>query len=92
MLNEAASSKTVTAAVDVYVSDFGELKAVPSRFSRSRDALVLQKDMWKVAMLRPIKQTPLAKTGDSERAQILAEFTLEACNEKSSGIVADLTV
>ena len=90
--NEEATAKTVTAAVDVYVSDFGELKAVPSRFSRSRDALVLQKDMWKVAMLRPIKQTPLAKTGDSERAQILAEFTLEACNEKSSGIVADLTV
>lgn len=88
---ESATTKTVTAAVDVYVSDFGELKAIPSRFSRSRDALILQKDMWKVAMLRPVKQTPLAKTGDSDRRQILAEYTLESCNEKASGIVADLT-
>lgn len=86
-----ASEKTVYASADVYVSDFGTLKIVPNRFQRARDALVLQKDMWKVAYLRPVKQTPLAKTGDSERRQIIAEYTLEACNEAASGIVADLT-
>jgi hypothetical protein len=34
---------------------------------------------------------PLAKTGDSERKEILSEFALEARNEKASGGVFDLT-
>jgi hypothetical protein len=29
---------------------------------------------------------PLAKTGDSDRKQILTEYTLEARNEKSGGM------
>jgi len=32
----------------------------------------------------------LAKTGDSEKTQLLAEFTLEVKNEAAHGIVADL--
>jgi hypothetical protein len=34
---------------------------------------------------------PLAKTGDSERKEVLSEYTLEARNEKSSGGVFDNT-
>ena len=34
---------------------------------------------------------PLAKTGDSDRRQILSEYALVARNEKSSGCVFDLT-
>jgi hypothetical protein len=34
---------------------------------------------------------PLAKTGDSDRRQILSEYTLVARNEKSSDRVFDLT-
>lgn len=74
-----------------YESDFGTLKVVPNRFQRTRDVLVLQDDMWAVAYLRPIFSFPLAKTGDSEKKEILAEYGLVARNEKSSGIVADLT-
>jgi len=33
----------------------------------------------------------IAKTGDSDAKQILCEYTLESRNEKSSGIIADLT-
>jgi hypothetical protein len=47
--------------------------------------------MWKIAYLRPLHSIQLAKTGDSDRKQLLVEWTLEACNEKSSGLVADLT-
>jgi hypothetical protein len=46
--------------------------------------------MWAVAVLRPMSTTPLAKTGDSDRRQLLTEFTLEARQEKSSGAVRDL--
>lgn len=90
---EDAKSKKIVASVDVYESDFGRLKVVPNRFMRSRDVLVLQMDMWAMATLpgRNMVSTVLAKTGDSDRKQILSEYTLEARNEKASGGVFDVT-
>lgn len=81
----------INTAVDIYVSDFGELRVVPNRFMRARDMLVLQMDMWALASITDFEETPLAKTGDSDRVQILSEYTLVSRNEKASGIVADLT-
>ena len=54
---------------------------------------MLQMDMWKLCYLpgRKMVSIPLARTGDSERRQILCEYALEACNEKASGGVFDLT-
>ena len=90
---EDTKSKKIVASVDAYESDFGTLKVVPNRFMRARDVLVLQMDMWAVAYLKGRKMVSkaLAVTGDSERHQILSEYTLEARNEKASGLVADLT-
>lgn len=90
---EDTRAKKIVASVDAYESDFGTLKVVPNRFQRSRDVLVLQMDMWAVAFLKGRKMVsiPLAKTGDSERRQILSEYTLVSRNEKASGLVADLT-
>ena len=81
---------TVVGAADVYVSDFGEHMIVPNRFQRDRTALVLDMDYWKVATLRPIQQIMLAKTGDSEKREMLVEYTLVASNPNASGKVADL--
>ena len=86
-----ASDKKLVTAIDVYVSDFGDVRVVPNRFQRSRSALVLDMDMWAMATLRQFTQTALAKTGDSDRVQILSEYTLEARNEAASGGVFDLT-
>lgn len=88
---KGAEDKTLVAAIEIYQSDFGDLEIIPNRFSRNRSALVLQKDMWATSYLRPVSITDLAKTGDSERRQIVGEYTLESRNEKASGIVADLT-
>jgi hypothetical protein len=87
------ADRKITAAVDVYESDFGRLKITPNRFMRARDALVLQMDMWGYASLpgRNMISFPLAKTGDSDWKEILCEYTLEARNEKASGGVFDLT-
>lgn len=82
---------TIVGAADVYVSDFGSLDIVANRFSRSRSALVVDPSMWKLAYYQRYKTEDLAKTGHSDRKMLSVEFTLEACNEKSSGIVADLT-
>lgn len=89
---EDTKDKKIVAAVDVYESDFGTLKIMPNRNNpRTRDALILQMNMWALAYLRNMRRTPLAKTGDSEREQILCEYTVEARNEKASGGVFDLT-
>jgi len=82
---------TIVAGADVYVSDFGEVSMVYSQFSRTRSALVVDPDMWKLCYYQPFKVEDLAKTGHSARQLLSVEFTLEACNEKSSGVVADLT-
>lgn len=88
---DKSEDKTLTAALDVYVSDFGELKAVPNRRMRTRDVFVLDPDMWAVAYLRPFFTQDLAKTGDSIRKQIVAEYTLEAKNPKANGAVLDIS-
>ena len=90
---EEAKSKKIVASVDAYESDFGTLKVVPNRFTRTRDVLVLQMDMWAVAYLngRKFVSFPIAKTGDSDVKEILSEYGLEARNEKSGGGVFDNT-
>ena len=84
---------TLHTSFDVYESDFGNLRIVPNRFQQARDALILQADMWAVAFLpgRNMAEYELAKTGDTERKQLLSEYTLECRQEAANGIVADLT-
>jgi len=86
----ANTPTTIIGAADVYMSDFGTMSIVPNRFMRVRDALVLDPEYAALAYLRPFQTNELAKTGDSEKTQILAEFTLEVKNEAAHGIVADL--
>ena len=88
---DAGADATLYTSVDVYASDFGQLQVVPNRFSRDRDAYVLDMDYWGVAFLRDFSMHELAKTGDSEKRQLLVEATLESRNEGASGLVADLT-
>jgi hypothetical protein len=81
----------IVAGADVYVHDFGRINMVYSQFSRTRSALVVDPDMWKLCYYQPFKVEDLAKTGHSDRQLLSVEFTLEACNELASGVVADLT-
>jgi hypothetical protein len=83
---------TIIGAADVYMSDFGTMSVVPNRFMRVRDALVLDPEYAALAYLRPFQTNDLAKTGDSENTQLLAEVTLEVKNEAAHGIIADLNM
>jgi hypothetical protein len=82
---------TILAGADLYQSDFGVLQIVPNRFMRTRDALVLDPEYAALAYLRPFQTNELAKTGDSDNTQILAELTLEVQNEAAHGGAFDLT-
>lgn len=75
--------------IDIYVTNWGRVEFMPSRQIRSRDVLVLQDDMFAVAELRPIKSGKLAKTGDSDKYEMVAEFTMESRNEAASGGIFD---
>ena len=86
-----AEDETIYASVDVYKSDFGTLKAVPSLFQRTRDVWILQSDKWNVAWLRPYATKDIAATGDAVKKQLVAEYALEALNPKSSGAVLDIS-
>lgn len=82
---------TLTTAIKVYESDFGDLKAVTNRFQRNRTAFVLQSDMWQIAWLDAIRIDDLAKTGDSMKKLLVCEYGLLARNEAASGVIADLS-
>lgn len=85
-----ADDKKLTATVSVYIGDFGTFKVVNSRFQRAKDAFLLQSDLWATAWLRKYQTIDIAKVGDSTRAMILAELTLEARQEAGSALITDL--
>lgn len=85
-----SEDKKLFASVDVYVSDFGTLKAVPNRFQRVRDVFTLETEKWKLCFLRPFFTQDLSVTGDSIRKQILAEYALECSAPKANGVIADI--
>ena len=87
----SADDKKLVNSVMVYEDDFNTLKVVPDRFSRTRDAVLIDNDYAKIAYLRPFDTWDLATTGSSIRKQIEVEWSLEVSNPAAHGIVADLT-
>ena len=81
----------IVAGADVYVSDFGEVQFVPSRFCSSRDALGIDPDYWSVATLDSLKVIDLAKTGLATRKAMYQEVALVSRNEAASFVIRDLT-
>ena len=89
--NIEASSKKLIASVDVYESDFGMQRIILDRYMDTDKIVQMQKDMWGVAMLRPVKHTPIAKVGSSRRGMVEAEWCVVSLNEAASGKVIELT-
>ena len=82
---------TIVAGADIYVSDFGEVQFVPSRFCSARDALIVDPEYWEIGTLDPLGVQDLAKTGLSTRKMLSVEWALKCLNEAASGVVADLS-
>ena len=85
------AGKKLNTAFDIYVSDFGEITIIPSIFQASGTVTLIHPDYVKLAYLRPFQKLPLAKTGDSQKVQILQEWTLEMSNEKAHGAIYALS-
>jgi hypothetical protein len=103
--NVDQAGKKLTAAVDVYESDFGIVNIILDRFVGTVDvglginsatasgynrAWFLQLDTWEISVLRPLKHVPLPPGGDAVRGMVLTELTLTAYVEKWNGVLGNI--
>lgn len=83
--------REISYAADVYMTSFGTIEIQPSRYTGDNAVYGIQSDMWKIATARDWQTSALPADGDFEKEQVLAEKSLEACNEASSFAIYDLT-
>lgn len=84
--------RKVTNNVEVYVDPLGtEIRFVPCRHCPTDVVYAVDPEYVEFTTLRNFQTKELAKTGDSERKQILVEYTMEVRNEKAHCAVYDLT-
>ena len=97
---DQAEDRRLVTSIDVYESDFGTLQVAPNRFIRGanstaakigQDAFILEMDYFAVAFLRDFSLQNPAQTKDADQRFMVVEYTLVSRNEKSSGMVTDLT-
>jgi hypothetical protein len=88
---DKAEDKTLTATLEVYIGPFGRVKAVNARHMRTREVILLNKEYASLGVLRPMRDTELAKRGDAREFMVNTEWTLIVKNEKAHGAVKDLT-
>jgi hypothetical protein len=97
---DQAEDRRLVTSIDVYESDFGTLQVAPNRFIRGanstaakigQDAFILEMDYFAVAFLRDFSLQNPAQTKDADQRFMVVEYTLVSRNEKSSGLVTDLT-
>lgn len=80
----------ITAAADVYVSDFGALALVPHPYGLTRDVLLLDPEYAGVVTLDGVKSKPLASNGDNEKFLMTMEKGLVVKNEKAHASINDV--
>ena len=90
-VRQVIEEDTVTASISLYASDFGELKIIPSNFSRERSLLLVDPNYAAVSFLRDFEAIDIANIGDAKTKLIITEFGLQMSNQAAHGIVADLT-
>lgn len=79
---------TIIGAANMYVTEFGDPHMVVlSRYVRASVVLCIDPDYWAISYLRAPFVEPLARTGDGEKRQMLAEYTLVCRNPAASSKV-----
>jgi hypothetical protein len=86
----AVKKDEVVASVDVYVTDFGDLKVMPSRHVRARTVLILDPSKLRKATFRGYEWSDLAVTGDAVSKLLTAEMAVQVDTELAHGKVSDV--
>lgn len=87
----AGQQASIVGAADVYVSDFGEVTIVPSRFKGETTMQAIDTEYVGIVKLRDFFTIDLAKSGDSEKKQLLVEWGVKVENPLAHAIYADFT-
>lgn len=86
------SKRKVVNNVEVYIDPLGtEIRLVPCRHAPTDVIYFVDPEFVEFTTLRDFQTKVLAKTGDSERKQIIVEYTMEVRNEKAHCAVYDLS-
>lgn len=103
MADQGQSKKPATAlgAVNVFVTDFGTIKAVPNRLQQTyassdaatcADVFILDPAYLSMCYLKGYQTDVLAKTGLSEKRLMSVDWTLIVHTEKAHGRISDVNV
>ena len=89
----APREAAIVGSVSLYLSDFGQLDVVIDRFASDDRVYLLDSDYASICTLpnRNFTVQDLAKTGDSEKFQIITEWTLKVSAPKAHAAVYDLS-
>lgn len=85
------ADRRLNAAIEIYESDFGQLKAVPNHFTEPTYVYIVDPTKAAIATLQPMKNFALAKSGHSDRRAVSVEWGLKLRAEKAHAAVADVT-
>lgn len=88
---QVISEQKILGAASLYASDFGDLKVVPTRTSRSRDVWVIDTDKVAVAYLRAFEPQEMGRVGDAVTRDLISEYTLEMRAPDAHALIADTT-
>ena len=67
------ADKRVIGAVDVYVSDFGEVTFVPNRHQQENRVDILEMDKWELSYLRPFETKELSTDFRPDTATLMGD-------------------
>lgn len=85
------SNNTILGAASLYASDFGDIKVVPNRTQRGRDAFLVDTSKVAVAGLRMFEPQEIGRVGDAVTRDLISEYTLEMRHPDAHAMIADLT-
>lgn len=77
--------------ISVYESDFGKIRIELDPFMDTDKVLNVERDLWRVAVLRPIVFDDVPSLGSYKAGVIEGELTLESRNQAGSGQITQLS-
>ena len=89
----AAKETTFVGSTSVFLTDFGQLEAIPSRFMGNDRTFLIDPEFASICTLngRNFAENEIAPTGDAEKFQIVTEWSLKVLAPKAHAMVLDLS-
>jgi len=88
----SGDGRRVVQTVDIYEGELGVLKVIVTRYCSANVYNILERSMWHAAVLRAPFVNKIGNTGDSRKAEIITELTLEFRHPDAGAILKDINM